>query len=104
MPAGPGAPAQAMTQREAGKMVAVRTCVACRRRAPRTDVLRVVLHGNRLIPDDRAVLPGRGAWVHPTTQCLELAVSRRAFARALRVSGKPDTSPLENRLKTLMDN
>ncbi len=82
----------------------VRTCVACRRKAPRDDLLRVVLHEGRLIPDDRAVLPGRGAWVHPTTKCLETAVSRGAFARALKASGKPDSSPLENRLETLMDN
>ncbi|GAA1798945.1 MULTISPECIES: YlxR family protein [Leucobacter] len=85
-------------------MVAVRTCVACRQRAERAELLRVVLRGGRLMVDERAVLPGRGAWVHPTRRCLELAVSRGSFARALRASGKPDASPLENRLKTLMDN
>jgi predicted RNA-binding protein YlxR (DUF448 family) len=85
-------------------MYSVRTCVACRKRASRAELLRVVLHDDRLIADDRAVLPGRGAWVHPTAQCLERAVSRGAFPRALKVSGKPDTGPLENRLKTLMDN
>ncbi|GAB2565774.1 YlxR family protein [Leucobacter ruminantium] len=85
-------------------MVSVRTCVACRKRATRAELLRVVLHDGRLIVDDRAVLPGRGAWVHPTARCLEQAVSRGSFSRALRVSGKPDTGPLENRLKTLMDN
>ncbi|WP_427871171.1 YlxR family protein [Leucobacter luti] len=84
-------------------MDAVRTCVACRTRASRADLLRIVLHGDRLVVDDRAILPGRGAWVHPTARCLDLAVSRRAFLRALKVSGKPDTSPLENRLKLLMD-
>ncbi|MBL5973878.1 MAG: YlxR family protein [Candidatus Leucobacter sulfamidivorax] len=82
----------------------VRTCVGCRLRVPRGELLRVVLQDSRLTPDDRAVLPGRGAWVHPTPRCIELAVSRGAFARALRVSGKPDAGPLENRLKTLMDN
>ncbi|MBK0418296.1 YlxR family protein [Leucobacter sp. CSA1] len=85
-------------------MDSVRTCVACRRRASRADLLRVVLHEGRFIVDERAALPGRGAWVHPTAECLSKAVSRGAFSRALRVSGKPDTSPLENRLKTLMDN
>ncbi|WP_336659059.1 YlxR family protein [Leucobacter sp. USHLN153] len=89
---------------EAGKIVAVRTCVACRLRAPRTELLRVVLREGRLEVDDRGVLPGRGAWVHPTRECLDRAVTRGMFPRALRVSGKPDTSPLENRLKTLMDN
>ena len=85
-------------------MDAVRTCVACRRKASRDQLLRVVLHDGRLVPDERAVLPGRGAWVHPTSQCLELAVSRGAFVRALKASGKPDASPLENRLEKLMDN
>ncbi|MEJ6488270.1 YlxR family protein [Leucobacter sp. USCH14] len=85
-------------------MVPVRTCVACRKRAPRTELLRVVVHEDRLVVDDRAVLPGRGAWVHPAFQCLDRAVARGNLLRALRVSGKPDVSPLENRLKLLMDN
>lgn len=84
-------------------MVAVRTCVACRQRLPREQLLRVVQRGGQLVVDERSVFPGRGAWVHNDTQCFELAVSRRAFLRALRVSGDTDTSPLENRLKTLMD-
>ncbi|MEV8336874.1 YlxR family protein [Leucobacter sp. NPDC077196] len=85
-------------------MVPVRTCVACRKRAPRTELLRVVAHEGRLLVDDRAVLPGRGAWVHPEYSCLDRAVARGTLLRALRLSGKPDVSPLENRLKTLMDN
>ncbi|MGO1538019.1 MAG: YlxR family protein [Leucobacter sp.] len=82
----------------------VRTCVGCRVHARRDELCRVVLHGNRLIVDERAALSGRGAWVHPSAECFEHALTRRAFLRALRVSGKPDASPLENRLKTLMDN
>ena len=85
-------------------MVSVRTCVACRKREARADLLRIALSDGRLVADDRAVLPGRGAWVHPTARCLELAVSRGALSRALKVSEKPDAGPLENRLKTLMDN
>lgn len=85
-------------------MEAIRTCVACRQRAARDKLLRVVLREGRLEVDERAVLPGRGAWVHPTADCLKLSVSRGAFARALKVSGKLDTSPLENRQETLMDN
>lgn len=84
-------------------MDAVRTCVGCRARAERDVLLRVVVDGDQLIADDRAVLPGRGAWVHPTAKCLSQAVQRRAFVRALKVSGQLDTTPLENRLKTLMD-
>jgi predicted RNA-binding protein YlxR (DUF448 family) len=55
-------------------------------RASRSALLRVVAQNDTLIFDDRAVMPGRGAWVHPTRECLEGALRRRAFARALRVS------------------
>jgi len=37
--------------------------------------------------DDRHRLPGRGAWVHPSRTCIETATRRKAWARALRVSG-----------------
>lgn len=43
-------------------------------------------------------MPGRGAWVHETPACVEAALRRRAFVRALRVSGPLDAQTLENRL------
>ena len=36
-------------------------------------------------PDPNGRAPGRGAHLHPTTECLDQAVRRRAFTRALRV-------------------
>lgn len=81
----------------------LRTCVACRQRAARGELLRVVLIDGQLQVDERAVLQGRGAWVHPTVKCLKQAVSRGAFARALRASGSPGVAHLENRLEKLMD-
>lgn len=51
-----------------------------------------------LIIDEHAVLPGRGAWMHPTRECMEAAVRRRAFVRALRVSGDLDMQTIEKRL------
>ncbi|WP_442952950.1 YlxR family protein [Pedococcus sp. 5OH_020] len=44
----------------------------------------------RLTPDPRRRLPGRGAWLHPTGDCLDQALRRRAFGRALRVRAAPD--------------
>jgi predicted RNA-binding protein YlxR (DUF448 family) len=35
---------------------------------------------------------GRGAWLHPVDRCLKAAIRRHAFARALRITGSPDTS------------
>ncbi|WP_221585716.1 YlxR family protein [Microbacterium sp. G2-8] len=81
-------------------MDAVRTCVGCRTRASRTALLRIVAIESHLVIDERASMPGRGAWVHPTRTCLELALQRRAFVRALRVSGPLDTQTLEERLNS----
>lgn len=69
-----------------------RTCVGCRRRADRSALLRVVAvavgdeaQQLRLVPDPQGRLPGRGAWLHPTCDCLDKAVVRKAFGRALRL-------------------
>jgi uncharacterized protein len=69
-----------------------RTCVGCRERAAKTDLLRIVVIGGECVPDDRGTLPGRGAYVHPALVCLDLAVRRRAFPRAFRVRGPLDTA------------
>ncbi|MFS0733449.1 YlxR family protein [Microbacterium sp. 1P10UB] len=80
-------------------MKPVRTCVGCRARASRSSLLRVVAIDSTLIPDERAAMPGRGAWVHPTLDCAETAIRRRAFVRALRVSGSPDAQTLIDHLQ-----
>ena len=72
-----------------------RTCVGCRRTDSWSALLRVVAETDeagviRLSPDPRRCLPGRGAWLHPTGDCLEQALRRRAFGRALRVGAGPD--------------
>ena len=80
----------------------VRTCVGCRGRAGKSDLLRVVavadgaeaLTGRSLALDRRGRLPGRGAYLHPDLRCLDLAERRRAFPRALRLAGPLDTSAL----------
>ncbi|WP_085475500.1 YlxR family protein [Rathayibacter oskolensis] len=73
----------------------VRTCVGCRLRAPRSSLLRIVLHSNTLAVDPRAVAAGRGAWLHDAKDCYERAVKRRAFSRAFRTRESVDASELE---------
>ena len=62
----------------------VRTCLGCRQRAPKSSLLRFVERADEVVADHSATLPGRGAWVHPTVECVETALSRKAFGRALR--------------------
>ncbi|WP_330332931.1 YlxR family protein [Streptomyces sp. NBC_00536] len=71
-----------------------RTCVGCRERAAKNDLLRIVVVGDACVPDPRGTLPGRGAYVHPAVVCLDQAVRRRAFPRAFKSSGPFDTVEL----------
>ncbi|MGI8682352.1 MAG: YlxR family protein [Mycobacteriales bacterium] len=72
----------------------VRTCVGCRSRASKPDLLRVVGVSAALVPDPRGRLPGRGAFVHLDPGCLDLAERQRAFPRALRLAGPFDAGSL----------
>jgi predicted RNA-binding protein YlxR (DUF448 family) len=81
----------------------VRTCVGCRATGPRSVLLRVVLASGAVgtpavVVDVARTLPGRGAWLHPESRCLELAERRRAFPRALRHAGPLDTSAVQAHL------
>ncbi|WP_297739431.1 YlxR family protein [Mycobacterium sp.] len=84
----------------------VRTCVGCRRRELAAELLRVVAvsTGNgeyAVIVDDRSSLPGRGAWLHPVPQCVQQAIRRRAFTKALRITAPLDTSAVVEHLESL---
>ena len=72
----------------------VRTCLGCRQRAPRASLVRVVARDGRVVVDTAKRMQGRGAWVHPDPGCVETAVRRGAFGRALRVTGVLDATAL----------
>jgi predicted RNA-binding protein YlxR (DUF448 family) len=65
----------------------IRTCVGCRRRADKSTLIRIVQAGADLVVDVRQREPGRGAYLHPETGCLEQAIKKRALGRALRSDG-----------------
>ena len=88
-------------------MTVFRTCIGCRSRADKTTLVRLVAVGGaagsstRIVtPDPRGSLPGRGAHLHPDPRCLELAIRRRAFGRALRVEGPLDLEPVHELVGT----
>jgi len=74
-------------------------CVGCRVRADASSLIRVVAVDGRAVPDPARRLPGRGAHLHPTTQCLERAERTRALPRALRVAGTLDTTALHEEIE-----
>jgi uncharacterized protein len=94
-------------QHSAAPRSPMRTCVGCRVRASKSDLLRVVAVeiGTEpstvkvLAPDRHARLPGRGAYLHFDLRCLALAERRRVFPRALRLPGPLDVSVLRQWLE-----
>ena len=64
-----------------------RSCVGCRQKDGREVLLRFVADGDppRFAPDIRRRASGRGVSVHPRFRCVEAAVQRGAFRRALDV-------------------
>jgi predicted RNA-binding protein YlxR (DUF448 family) len=53
-----------------------------------------------IVPDPTRRRPGRGAHLHFDPACLAQAVKRRAFGRALRVTGVTETNLVEAHLAT----
>ncbi|MFI1105998.1 MULTISPECIES: YlxR family protein [Streptomyces] len=76
-----------------------RTCVGCRERAAKTDLLRIVEVEGACVPDPRGTLPGRGAYVHPASVCLDLAVRRRALSRAFKVKEPLDSEAVRQHVE-----
>jgi uncharacterized protein len=85
------------------RRVPVRTCIGCRRRAGKSELLRVTARDGACLPDPRSRHQGRGAYLHPVLECLEAAERRRAFPRALRLPGPLDTSAVRAWLEAPAD-
>lgn len=80
--------------------------MGCRERAAKSELLRVVAGSDTdgrpaVVPDPGARAPGRGAHLHPTSACYDLAVRRRAFSRALRVGSGLAATPVSDYLSSL---
>nr|WP_211320872.1 YlxR family protein [Arthrobacter livingstonensis] len=80
---------------------AVRTCIGCRQTAARQQLVRLVRSTSgsgepEALVDLRRRMPGRGAWLHPSPDCLQLAIKRRAIGRAL--PGITNAGDLETQL------
>jgi predicted RNA-binding protein YlxR (DUF448 family) len=64
----------------------IRTCVACRRKRPAGEMLRVRREGASILLGHGA---GRGAWLCPREECILRAFQKRLLVRALRVETMP---------------
>jgi len=61
--------------------------------------VRVVVVEGVVVPDPRARIAGRGAWLHPDPACLDLAVRRRALTRAFQAEVSSDVTAVRAELE-----
>ncbi len=77
----------------------LRTCIVTRVTQSPEAMIRFVLGPDgAVVPDLRARLPGRGAWVTASRETVTAAVKRRAFNRAFRTSGATTAPDLPDRV------
>ena len=80
------------------RKVPIRSCVACRTSGDKRNLVRVVrtASGDVLV-DTTGKMPGRGAYLCPSKECLRKALKEKRLTRALRVEIPEDTiRQLEN--------
>ena len=62
----------------------LRTCIGCRGTFPKDQVVRIVAGPEGAVLDYREKLPSRAAYVCPSRECIEKALSRDNLSRALK--------------------
>lgn len=74
----------------------MRLCVGCRRTVPKDELSRLAIVDEPpyVVPDPRGRLGGRGASVHPSRACVELAVKKGGLARAAKHAVPADAASL----------
>jgi predicted RNA-binding protein YlxR (DUF448 family) len=68
------------------KKISLRQCLGCREMKPKRELIRVVRSPEGAVSlDFRGKLPGRGAYLCRSADCLKRAVKSKALTRALGV-------------------
>lgn len=75
------------------RKVPLRQCIACRSQRPKRELMRIVrTREGQLLLDYKGKLPGRGAYICVSADCLHKAVKENLFFRHL--DKKPDAALL----------
>ena len=68
------------------KHVPQRSCVACRRVAPKQELVRIVASSEGVVVDETGKKKGRGAYICPSLECWDLALKKDKLSHSLRRS------------------
>ena len=62
----------------------MRTCIACREKKYKSELIRLVAQGDSVSIDKEKDLPGRGAYLCNNISCMEKMIKTKALDRAYR--------------------
>ena len=86
------------------KHIPLRTCIACREKRPKRELLRVVCTPEGSVDIDvQGKRAGRGAYVCPRVECLQVAVQAQRLSRALKCQvSSEEAAALEAQIAALL--
>lgn len=61
-----------------------RTCIACRQTGGKRELIRIVRTDDGVVIDTTGKVAGRGAYIHPSRACWQIALETRRIEQALR--------------------
>ena len=70
--------------------VPMRRCVGCMNSFPKAGIVRFVAEGGKVSIDRFGRANGRGAYLCRSLECFDLAVKKKRFGYALKVSLQPE--------------
>lgn len=72
------------------KHVPERTCICCRKKFPKNELLRIVRNGSDFSVDETSKSDGRGAYFCGSEECKNKLIKSRALNRAFKQEVKSD--------------
>ncbi|RQW01571.1 YlxR family protein [candidate division KSB1 bacterium] len=77
-----------------GSHIPLRTCIACRRKKSKFEMIRFVQKDGNVVLDAEQRYRGRGAYTCADYNCLKLAIQKKAFYRSFKSTVKIDPDQL----------
>ena len=64
------------------KHIPMRMCVVCRKKLPKSGLVRMIKSGDgKIFPDKQECLPGKGIYLCPETDCLNMFLGHKKFRK-----------------------
>ena len=74
--------------------IPIRTCISCGVKEKKSELVRLVLDANsQAVVDKKAILPGRGAYIHDRRSCKKGLKNDKALMRSFRGKKVRSISP-----------